>query len=189
MRRALELLEVLPAGRTLSVNVSACDLHCADTVNAILDMVSRSPVDPGRLCIEVTETAVMRNLDAAINALRRFHALGMEVALDDFGTGHSSLSNLHRLPLDKVKIDRSFALDLDNAYSVSIVHAVVNLCSSLGLDCVVEGVETIVQATNLQNVGCDLMQGYLFSRPLDPAVFLDFASCWAPQLHVSEHRR
>lgn len=182
MRRALELLEVLPAGRTLSVNVSACDLHCADTVNAILDMVSRSPVDAGRLCIEVTETAVMRNLDAAINALRRFRALGMEVALDDFGTGYSSLSNLHRLPLDKVKIDRSFAHDLDNAYSVSIINAVVGLCNSLGLVCIVEGVETTSQAMNLQNIGCDLMQGYLFSYPLNPAVFVTFASFWAPQI-------
>lgn len=190
--RALELLEVLPVSRTLAVNVSAFDLHCADTVNAILDLVSRSQVDPRRLCIEVTETAVMRNLDAAINALSRFRALGMEVALDDFGTGYSSLSNLHRLPLDKVKIDRSFALDLDNAYSVPIVHAVVSLCSSLGLICVVEGVETIGQATHLQKIGCDLMQGYLFSYPLDPAVFPDFASFWVPQIteiSLSEQRR
>lgn len=182
MRRALELLEVLPAGQTLSINVSACDLQCADTVSAMLDMVSCSPVDPGRLCIEVTETAVMQNLDAAIDALSRFRAMGMEIALDDFGTGYSSLSNLHRLPLDKVKIDRSFALDLDNAYSLSIVHAVVSLCSSLGLVCIIEGVETTTQATNLQNIGCDLMQGYLFSYPMNAPVFAEFASNWAPQI-------
>lgn len=191
MRRALELLEVLPVGRTISVNVSACDLNCTDTIDAIIDMVARAPVDPRCLCIEVTETAVMRNLDAAINALGRFRALGMEVALDDFGTGYSSLSNLHRLPLDKVKIDRSFALDLDNAYSGPIIHAVVGLCNSLGLVCVVEGVETIAQATSLQHIGCDLMQGYLFSYPLEPAVFPDFASCWASQLttvHSFERR-
>lgn len=178
MRRALELLEVLPPGKTLSVNVSACDLHSADTVDVILDMVRNSPADPCRLCIEVTETAVMRNLDAAIDALRRFRAIGMQVALDDFGTGYSSLSNLHRLPLDKVKIDRSFALNLDNSYSVSIIDAVVNLCHSLGLVCIVEGVETASQAIKLQNIGCDLMQGYLFSYPLNSKVFVAFASRW-----------
>ncbi|WP_162234248.1 putative bifunctional diguanylate cyclase/phosphodiesterase [Novosphingobium sp. Leaf2] len=182
MRSALELLDVLPADRTLAVNVSACDLHCAETVNALLDMVGRSRVDHRRLCIEVTETAVMRNLDAAIDALARFRAMGLEIALDDFGTGYSSLSNLHRLPLDKVKIDRSFAWDLDNAYSMSIVHAVVGLCNSLGLACIVEGVETIAQATKLQGIGCDLMQGYLFSYPLDPVVFADLSSCCSPEI-------
>lgn len=182
MRRALELLETLQPGQTLSVNVSACDLQCADTVNAIVDMARRSPVDLGRLCIEVTETAAMQDLDAAINALRRFRATGMEIALDDFGTGYSSLSNLRRLPLDKVKIDRSFAQDLDDAYSVSIVHAVVSLCSSLGLICIVEGVETIAQATKLEKIGCDLMQGYLFSYPLNIVVFVEFASNWVPEM-------
>lgn len=178
MRRALDLLTVLPPDKTLSVNVSACDLHSTDTVDAILDMVHNAPVDPCRLCIEVTETAVMRNLDAAITALHRFHAIGMQVALDDFGTGYSSLSNLHRLPLDKVKIDRSFALNFDNRYSVSIVDAVVNLCHSLGLACIVEGVETAAQAIRLQDMGCDLMQGGCFSYPLNPQVFVPFASDW-----------
>ncbi|MET3285985.1 UNVERIFIED_ORG: diguanylate cyclase (GGDEF)-like protein [Sphingomonas sp. 1057] len=178
MRRALELLDMLPPGKTLSVNVSACDLHCAETVDAMLDMVSNSSADPRRLCIEVTETAVMRNLDAAIHALHRFRAIGMQVALDDFGTGYSSLSNLHRLPLDKVKIDRSFALNFDNSYSVSIVDAVVNLCHSLGLCCIVEGVETASQAFKLQKIGCDLMQGYLFSYPLNANVFVTFAAQW-----------
>ncbi|GAB7551014.1 hypothetical protein NRB_05100 [Novosphingobium sp. 11B] len=185
MREALELLEVLPGEQTLSVNVSACDLHCEDTVNAILDMVCNSPIDPGRLCIEVTETAVMRNVDAAISALSRFRSIGMEVALDDFGTGYSSLSNLHRLPLDKVKIDRSFALALDNAYSVPIVDAVIRLCRSLGLVSVVEGVETIAQASQLRNIGCDLMQGYLFSYPLGSEVFPEFSlACWPQPANI-----
>ncbi|NMN85146.1 diguanylate cyclase (GGDEF)-like protein [Novosphingobium sp. SG916] len=181
MHCALELLEVLPPDKTLSVNVSACDLHCADTVDAILDMVRNSRADPCRLCIEVTETAVMRNLDVAVNALHRFRAIGMQVALDDFGTGYSSLSNLYRLPLDKVKIDRSFALNFDNIYSVSIVDAIVNLCHSLGLVCIVEGVETTSQAVKLQNIGCDLMQGYLFGYPLNAKVFATLASHWFAQ--------
>lgn len=181
MQHALELLEVLPPDKILSVNVSACDLHCADTVDAMLAMVGNSPADPRRLCIEVTETAVMRNLDAAIAALQRFRAIGIQVALDDFGTGYSSLGNLNRLPLDKVKLDRSFALNFDNHYSVSIIHAVVNLCHSLGLACIVEGVETASQAIKLQNIGCDLMQGYLFSYPLNAQVFIAFAAHWSAQ--------
>ena len=181
IRHALDLLATLPAGQTLSVNVSACDLQSSDTVNAIIGMVENSQVDPARLCVEVTETAVMRNLGAAIDALGRFRAMGMEVALDDFGTGYSSLSNLHRLPLDKVKIDRSFALDLDNSYSMPIVKAVVGLCNSLGLACIVEGVETAVQAAKLKNIGCELMQGYFFSRPIEPARFMEISSYSMPE--------
>ncbi|WP_333574019.1 putative bifunctional diguanylate cyclase/phosphodiesterase [Sphingomonas sp.] len=171
VRSALKLLEELPGKQILSVNVSACDLQRAETVDELLSLVRRSSVDPARLCIEVTETAVMRNLDAAVNALGRFRAIGMEVALDDFGTGYSSLSNLHRLPLDKVKIDRSFALDLHNQCSASIVNAVIGLCKSLGLSCIAEGVETAEQGAALRAAGCDLMQGYYFGRPADPADF------------------
>jgi diguanylate cyclase (GGDEF)-like protein len=172
VRSALKLLDVLPGKEVLSVNVSACDLQRAEVVDDILAMVRRSSIDPTRLCVEVTETAVMRNLDAAVKALTRFRAIGMLVALDDFGTGYSSLSNLHRLPLDKVKIDRSFALDLQNECSASIVNAVVGLCSSLGLSCVAEGVETAEQGAALRAAGCDLMQGYHFGRPTDPAEFV-----------------
>jgi diguanylate cyclase (GGDEF)-like protein len=168
VRRALELLERLPTTYSLSVNVSASDLQRSDTVDGIIALVRTSPIEASRLCIEVTETAVMRDLEAAIEALGRFRAIGIKIALDDFGTGYSSLSNLHRLPLDKVKIDRSFAMDLGNPYSVSIVSAVVGLCSSLSLTCIVEGVETAAQAEKLQSIGCDLMQGYLFGRPEAP---------------------
>lgn len=171
VRSALKLLETLPGNQTLSVNVSACDLQRVETVNEILGLVRQSSINPARLCIEVTETAVMRNLDAAVEALGTFRSIGMEVALDDFGTGYSSLSNLHRLPLDKVKIDRSFALDSQNDCSASIVKAVVGLCSSLGLSCIAEGVETAEQAAALRATGCDLMQGYYFGRPGDPADF------------------
>jgi len=188
LHRALELLEVLPPDKTLSVNVSACDLHCADTVDAMLAMVSKSSADPQRLCIEVTETAVMRNLDAAIAALQRFRAIGIQIALDDFGTGYSSLSNLHRLPLDKVKLDRSFALNFDNRYSVSIIDAVVTLCHSLELACIVEGVETATQAIKLQSIGCYLMQGYLFSYPLNAQVFVAFAAHWSTQSEAARPR-
>lgn len=181
VRRALRLLDVLPTDKTLSVNVSACDLQSVDTVEALLELVQNSSADPSRLCIEVTETAVMRNIDAAIGALCRFRQIGVQIALDDFGTGYSSLSNLHRLPLDKVKIDRSFARNFDNSYSVSIVDAVVNLCHSLGLVCIVEGVETVAQAMKLQTLGCDLMQGYLFSQPLNADVFVSFAANWFAQ--------
>jgi len=183
---ALELLAAMPAEQILSVNVSACDLQRAEIVDGLLAMVRAAPVDSARLCIEGTETAVMRNLDAAIYALGRFRAQGMTVALDDFGTGYSSLSNLHRLPLDKVKIDRSFALDLQNNCSASIVGAVVGLCNSIGLACIAEGAETSEQAATLRATGCDLMQGYLFGRPADPEDFL--RSLAAPHNGKTERR-
>jgi diguanylate cyclase (GGDEF)-like protein len=173
--RALHVLTLIPDDLFLSVNISACDLNSPETVEAILRSIEKSGQDPSRLCVEVTETAVMRDMDAAIRALARFRSVGIKVALDDFGTGYSSLSNLHRLPLDKVKIDRSFAKDIDTGYSGSIANAVVGLCRTRGLTCIAEGVETWEQASALREMGCDLMQGYLFGRPLTPKSFASLA--------------
>ncbi|WP_188055943.1 putative bifunctional diguanylate cyclase/phosphodiesterase [Sphingosinithalassobacter sp. CS137] len=172
VERALQLLAQLPEHYSLSVNVSACDLNAPETISAILSAVRRSRSDPGRLWIEVTETAVMRDLDAAIEALNMLRGAGLKIALDDFGTGYSSLSNLHRLPLDRVKIDRSFANDLGNSYSSSISRAVIGLCETLELSCVAEGVETAEQAALLREMGCTLLQGYFIAKPLPIAQFL-----------------
>lgn len=178
--RALDILRTVPSSVAVSVNISACDINSPETVAAILRAIAQSGQDPARFWIEVTETAVMRDMDAAIDALRRFRTCGVRVALDDFGTGYSSLSNLHRLPLDKVKIDRSFVHDLQDNYSNSIAKAVVGLCGGLGLRCIAEGVETEGQARILRDLGCDLLQGYLFSRPISAAQFAQRAAGWNP---------
>lgn len=176
VRRALALLGRLPDTISLSVNISACDLTSRATMAAIVDAVARSGVDPARLWIEVTETAVMRDTEAAIQALRGLRANGIKIALDDFGTGQSSLSNLHRLPLDKVKLDRSFINDLDDPGSRSIAMSVVELCRTLDLLCVAEGVETARQLATLRAMGCTLIQGYLFSPPRPVGQFLAAAT-------------
>lgn len=172
--KALHVMKAVPSSVSISVNVSACDINAPEVVDEIIARVRASGVDPSRLWIEVTETAVMRDMGAAIEALSAFRKAGIKVALDDFGTGYSSLSNLHRLPLDRVKIDRSFASDLENPYSMSIAMAVVGLCKTLRLSCLAEGVETAQQAALLRTMGCDLLQGYLFGRPQATGAFVGF---------------
>ncbi|RKF19367.1 EAL domain-containing protein [Altericroceibacterium spongiae] len=176
IERALKILKQLPENFSVSVNISACDLNSPDTMERVLLAVRESGLDPGRMWIEVTETAVMRDVDSAVDALRKLRRAGMKIALDDFGTGYSSLSNLHRLPLDRVKIDQSFASELQDSYSNSIALAVVSLCQTLQLSCVAEGVETGEQAASFRAMGCELLQGYYISKPLPVTQFLALAS-------------
>ncbi|MXO67119.1 putative bifunctional diguanylate cyclase/phosphodiesterase [Altericroceibacterium endophyticum] len=173
VKRALGILAQLPDHLSLAVNISASDLNSPDTIERVLSAVRDSGIDPSRLWFEVTETAVMHDVDAAIEALRMLRTAGMKIALDDFGTGYSSLSNLHRIPLDRVKIDQSFATDLQDNYSNSIALAVVNLCRTLGLSCVAEGVETPEQAAIFQSMGCEILQGYYISEPLPVSRFME----------------
>lgn len=165
-RMGLAAGRLLPDHIALSFNMSACDLHSPTTIASIEREVASSGIDPGRIWIEITETAVMRDPHAAARVLARLRAHGMKVALDDFGTGYSSLSNLHQLPLDKVKIDRSFMTDLGSARSWAVVRSILGLCHALQLDCVAEGVETTAQLDALLLLGCEHAQGYLFAHPL-----------------------
>ncbi len=172
-RKGLAVARLLPAHIALSFNISACDLHSPATLGAIEHELLASGIAPTRIWIEVTETAVMRDPVAAGRVLQRLRRLGMKVALDDFGTGHSSLSNLHQLPLDKVKIDRSFINDLQAQRGWAVVEAMVGLCRALSLECVAEGVETSEQLDTLLRMGCEHMQGYLFGEPLPVAMLPD----------------
>jgi diguanylate cyclase (GGDEF)-like protein len=159
-------LQQTAPGVRVSFNLSARDLNSPDTVPAIIDMIRRSAVSPERLTIEITETAVIRDFDQARHALSELKQLGVHIALDDFGTGFSSLHCIHRLPLDKVKIDRSFVREIDvDAGAQDIVRSIVGMCRSLRLTCAVEGVETEAQSIALRKLGCNVMQGYLFGRP------------------------
>ena len=169
-RKGLAAARLLPADIALSFNISACDLHSPATLAAIEREVFDSGVAASRIWIEITETAVMRDPAAAARVLQRLRRLGMKVALDDFGTGHSSLSNLHQLPLDKVKIDRNFINDLQAQRGWAVVEAMVGLCRALSLECVAEGVQTAEQLETLLRMGCEHMQGFLFSEPLPVAL-------------------
>ncbi|MGB9376191.1 MAG: bifunctional diguanylate cyclase/phosphodiesterase [Mycobacteriales bacterium] len=153
----------------ISVNLSAralLDPGLAQTVSALLRETG-VPVD--LVTLEITETGVMHNFDAALVALSDLHALGLRLSVDDFGTGYSSLAYLLRLPLDEVKIDKSFVIPMHSSDSAAaIVQAIIDLTHTLGLTVVAEGVETEELLTALEVMGCDAVQGYTLSRPLKP---------------------
>ena len=120
-------------------------------------------VDPNRLSFELTETAVMKDEVESLAVLTELKGLGVRLCIDDFGTGHSSLLYLHRFPIDVLKIDRAFVLDMDPARP-GIVRTIVDLARSLGMSTVAEGVEQPEQRRVLQGLGCDALQGFLFSE-------------------------
>jgi EAL domain-containing protein (putative c-di-GMP-specific phosphodiesterase class I) len=124
-------------------------------------------VHPSYLCIEATESILMRDADATMTTLKQLRELGVKLSIDDFGTGYSSLSYLRRFPIDQLKIDRSFVNEVAvNSDDAAIVAAIASLARSLSLDVVAEGVETVEQARLLAKQGCHIMQGYFFSKPL-----------------------
>jgi diguanylate cyclase (GGDEF)-like protein len=166
LHKALADCARLPPAVGLSFNLSAHDLASPETVIAILAAVRRSGLDPRRLTLELTETALMRDFEQAKDAITTLRALGIKVALDDFGTGFSSLSYVHRLPLDKIKIDRSFMADIDTDLGCSLVTTILDLCKNLGLDGVAEGIETADQLEAARRHGCRYVQGYLVGKPM-----------------------
>jgi diguanylate cyclase (GGDEF)-like protein len=154
-------------------NVSATQFAKADPTARMVAALQRTGCDPTGVGIEITETAVLRDIHAAAREVRTARELGVEVALDDFGTGHSSLTLLRDLAIDKVKIDRSFVRDANKGRAdTAIILSVVNLANQLGISVVAEGVETPEQAHLLRNLGCRYAQGHLWSRarPLDELV-------------------
>ena len=161
---------------SIAVNLSAIDLHHPDLVADIQNALSASGCDPSRLIIELTESAVAEDPDLAIKQMLELKSMGISISLDDFGTGYSSLSYLRRFPIDTLKIDISFVTDIPHdADAVAIVRSIVALAQSLGMQTVAEGVETAEQALFLRNLGVDVLQGYLFSRPMPPEQFLALA--------------
>lgn len=163
---------LLPADFVLRVNLSARQLELPSLVDEVRTALGDSGLDPARLCLEVTETALMRDVDRALVVLTQLHDLGIRLAVDDFGTGYSSLSSLKRIPLRVLKIDRSFIDGLpDDADDRAIATTVLRLAESLGLTVTAEGVETTAQADLLRELGCPTAQGFLFAPPLTPPEF------------------
>jgi diguanylate cyclase (GGDEF)-like protein len=165
--KALRAAASWPTSISLSFNLSMADLCSPPAVERLCELIVGSGIDPMRIQLEATETAIIQDFDLAQASLRRLKALGVSISLDDFGTGYSSLSYVHRLPVDKLKIDRSFTQDiLDQASSRDIVRSIIDLSLNLKLGCVVEGVETAEQAVLLATLGCTSMQGYFFHKPM-----------------------
>ena len=154
---------------TVSVNLSVLQLTQPNLVEAVTRVLEETGLDPSELCLEVTETTMMRDPAATLATLTALKGLGVEVGIDDFGTGYSSLGYLSRMPLDQLKIDRSFVVALDEPDNARIVAALIGLSHALGLEVVAEGVETEVHVRDLTALGCDIAQGYLFAKALDPA--------------------
>jgi EAL domain-containing protein (putative c-di-GMP-specific phosphodiesterase class I) len=157
-----------PEQISVSVNLSAKDFRDRDVLDRVRDALAATGLAPHRLEIEVTETALLDDKAVTRTLLDELKALGVRIALDDFGTGYSSLSYLHTLPLDKVKIDRSFLLDVTRSQrSLELLKGIVNLSRPLGLSVTIEGVETFEQLKILAlDVKPDLAQGFLFGSAL-----------------------
>ncbi|MDB5530528.1 MAG: hypothetical protein JWR51_3631 [Devosia sp.] len=180
LRKALAMVAQLPRPLRLSVNLSAHDLASHTAIEAIVAQVE-SFGTPCRIDFEITETSVMHDMGQANAALVSLLSLGSRIALDDFGTGHSSLTYVQKLPLDRIKVDRSFVAEVtSDPTSRAIIKTTVDLCRNLGISCVFEGIETEEQLDVLVGLGGKVMQGYLFGRPMSEDMVL--------QHHAREQR-
>jgi EAL domain-containing protein (putative c-di-GMP-specific phosphodiesterase class I) len=151
----------------LHVNVSQRQLRTDDAIDAVRAILAETAVAPRRLVVEMTESFVGEHGDVARERMRELKALGVSLAIDDFGTGYSSLGYLTKLPVQVLKIDRSFVISmLDDPSAMTLVSTIISLAHALRLEVVAEGVESEEQAKILRLVRCDQMQGYLISRPI-----------------------
>jgi diguanylate cyclase (GGDEF)-like protein/PAS domain S-box-containing protein len=164
---ACRALSTLPEQITLSVNLSGRQLLQPEFCSELKEMLARCRIDPSRLRLELTESMLIGNGAAAIAALTQLRGTGVRLCIDDFGTGYSSLSYLHELPIDSLKIDRSFVGAMgDDERKIKIVQSILVLGKALGIDVVAEGVETQEQVDVLRRLGCERAQGYFFARPV-----------------------
>ncbi len=162
---------------SISINLSGHDLHDQDLPYFILETLREHDLDPGYLILEITEEVLVRDFDRATLVLEHLRDMGARISIDDFGTGYSSLAQIKLLPIDELKIDRSFVLNLpDNRQDLAIVSATIELAHNLGLELVAEGVETRVAMDWLAEQGCEHAQGYLISRPMPAEVFSQWAA-------------
>ena len=154
----------------VTVNLSARQLTDAGLVDVVASALAEADLAPHHLVLEITETMLMQDRDAAAAALWQLKRLGVRIAIDDFGTGYSSLSYLQRFPIDMLKIDKVFVAGLENRASESVlVRTILDLGHTLGLQVVAEGIESSEQLAQLRALGCERGQGYYFARPRNPA--------------------
>ncbi|MGK9052412.1 EAL domain-containing protein [Neorhizobium sp. CSC1952] len=175
LRKAAEAALSWPRELFLSFNLSSAQLMDPGTTETILSTLARVGLDPYRLELEITETAVMTSADTAQRIITDLRRQGVRIALDDFGTGQSSLGRLRDFTFDKVKIDRAFVsrITTDRA-SEHIVKAIIAMCQGLDLEVVAEGIETWTDANKLKELGCGMGQGYFYGKPADSAATLRY---------------
>jgi EAL domain-containing protein (putative c-di-GMP-specific phosphodiesterase class I) len=174
---------------TVAINVSALQMRQKNFVEQVRAIIEQTGANPHRLKIELTESTLVSNVDDVIAKMHKLKAIGIGFSLDDFGTGYSSLSYLKRLPLDQLKIDRSFVKDvLVDPNDAAIAQMIIALSKSLGLSVIAEGVETEEQYAFLARQGQLNYQGYLFGRPLPPEDFEIFARAFSPRHRSTQER-
>ena len=177
LKKALYEAKNWPDDIYMSFNLSMQDIISSAAVLRLISIVNESGFDPKRITFEVTETAVMSDYERAVNSLQLLRNMGSKIALDDFGTGQSSLTHVRTLPLDKLKLDRSFITDIETQEDArAIVQAMVDMSRNLKIDFIVEGVETQEQMDILSAMDCELIQGYFFSKPLTGPDALNYIS-------------
>ncbi|MEG0371037.1 MAG: bifunctional diguanylate cyclase/phosphodiesterase [Clostridium sp.] len=167
-------LEIVP----ISINFSRAEMYQTDFIKSTKETITRHSIDPKLIEIELTESAALNDVDFARNTIMKFRSFGIKVSIDDFGTGYSCLSYLKSMPIDILKIDRSFIVDIeDDDKSKNILKAIIGLAKSLNLAVVSEGVETKNQTDFLKEVGCDMVQGFAFNRPMPLNDFEKLINC------------
>jgi len=172
LRSATARAACWPASVSLSVNLSALDLQDAELPAFIDGLLKKSGLEPGRLWLEITESAVMQEAELSLTTLERLQGLGVKLSIDDFGTGYSSLSQLKKLPVSELKIDKSFVLNLDQSEDDQlIVRSTIDLGHTLGLSITAEGIESQAIEALLVSYGCERGQGYYYSKPLPAEEF------------------
>lgn len=170
----------------ISINLSGHDLNSDPIINQIIQYVRAAKVAPHLLEFEVTETAMMSDMRKASANLRRLSALGHSISLDDFGTGYSNFSYLRTLPIDKLKIDRGFIEDITDPMTEKILHSLTGIASTLGVHCLLEGVENELQLAMAKRAGAQSVQGFLFGRPMSEAELREMLSAQS-QLVPAQH--
>jgi EAL domain-containing protein (putative c-di-GMP-specific phosphodiesterase class I) len=153
---------------TMAVNISSAQLSRPGFEEVVEKALQTADLDAGSVELEITENVAMENLESATLILEKLKRLGIRIAMDDFGTGYSSLSHLRRLPVDVVKIDKSFVREIPESHEdVLIAQAIIAMAQSLNLSLVVEGVENVKQLNFFRQQGCNIVQGFLFSKPVE----------------------
>ena len=164
----------IPFAGHLSVNVSAWQFNRPDFVKTVIESISQTRVPPSHIVLELTETALLNDIEDTIAKLSDLRRFGVSIALDDFGTGYSSLAYLRDLPIDIVKIDKSFVDVLETHAHEPLVESMISIGKHMGLTVVAEGVESRVQLERLRAMGCHKFQGFYFSKPLPEAEFVEW---------------
>nr|MDJ0642867.1 EAL domain-containing protein [Erythrobacter sp.] len=183
VEKSLNQLKSWPSPIPLSINLSGYDLISDPTIDQIIELVRSSGIDPKLIEFEVTETAMMGDFDKATANLNRLAELGFSIALDDFGTGYSNFSYLRSLPIEKLKVDRSFIQDPTDPMTEKILSSLAGMARILGVHCLLEGVEDEIELLMAKRIGAESVQGYYFGEPMSAEALLGLVD---PDQNASE---